>query len=151
MPASRPSSTSFEQRLLAVALRRRVRAARLDRRGLVVHARRQAVVERARRREHEALDAALDAGLAERLGGDRVHLPVRVGVVLGGRVVREAGEVDHRVDAVERLGGHVADVGLDELDAVAEAGQRLLAPPEAVEDADLVAALEQALGSTQPM
>ena len=50
-----------QQRLLAVALGRRVRAARLDRRGLVVHPRGQPVVERARRGEHEPLDVAVEA------------------------------------------------------------------------------------------
>ena len=56
--------------------------------------------------------------LPERLGGDGVHLPVRLGVVLGGRVVREPGEVDHAVDAVERRRRDVPDVGDLELDAV---------------------------------
>ena len=39
--------------------------------------------------------------------------------------LREPGEVDHAVDAVERAGGDVADVRLDELDPVDERGERL--------------------------
>ena len=135
-----------EERLLAVVLRGRVGAARLHGRVLVVHSGGKPVVERAGGREDDALHAALDAGLAERLGGHGVHLPVGLGVVLGRRIVREAGEVDHAVHAVEGGGGDVAHVGDHELDPVAHALQRLLAPVEAVEHADLVAALEQALG-----
>ena len=60
--------------------------------------------------------------------------------------------MDHAVDAVERVVGDVAHVGDDELDPVADVGERLLAPVEAVEHAHAVAALEQARRSrTQPM
>ena len=79
----------------------------------------------------------------ERLRGDRVHLPVRLGVELGRRVVREPGEVDHPIDAVERARGHVANVGHNQLDSVAKLRKRLLAEVEAVEHADAIAPLEQ--------
>jgi hypothetical protein len=139
-----PLAGHAEQGLLAVALGGGVGAVGLDVGGLVVHAERQAVVERARGREHEPLDPVVHARAAHRLGGHRVHLPVGLGVVLGGRVVREAGEVDHGVDALEGARRHVAHVRLDEVDPVAELGQRPLAPVEAVEQADPVAAIEQA-------
>jgi hypothetical protein len=61
-------------------------------------------------------------------------------------VIRQAGEVDHGVDTVERVRRNVADVGSHELDAIREVCQRRLPPPEIVEHADEVAALEQALG-----
>ena len=135
----------LEQALLRVTLRGRVRAGRLDRRLLVVHAARQPVVKRARRGEDEPFDAALDAGAPEPLGRDRVHLPVRLGVVLGGGVVGEPREVDHCVDPVERGWGKLAHVGHHDLDAVADRAQRSLAPVQPVERAHAVPAIEQPL------
>jgi hypothetical protein len=111
-----------------------------------VHALGQPVVQRARRGEDEALDAPLDAGLAERARGDGVHLPVGLGVVLGRRVVGEAGEVDDAVDPVERRGWDVAHVGDDEVDAIRVGLERTVAPVQTIEDADVVAAVEQPAG-----
>jgi hypothetical protein len=96
-------------------------------------------------REHEALDAALGAGVAEPLRPHRVHLPVRIRVELGGRVVRQTREVDDRIDVVERLARDVPDVGGHELDPVGQSAERPLAPVEPVEHPDAVSALEQAL------
>ena len=138
-----PLAGQPQERLLAVALGGRVGGARVDRRLLVVHAGRQAVVERARGGEHVAVDPVLDAALAQRLRAERVHLPVRLGVVLRRRVVRQAGEVDHALHAVEGVVGDVADVRHDELDLVAERADRILAEVQPVQHANPVAALEQ--------
>ena len=105
-----------EEGALREALRLRVCAAGLDLGGLVVHGGRQAVIERARGGEYEALDAPFDARPAESLGGERVHLPIGLGVVFRGRVVREAREVDDAVHVIERLGWDLPDVGVQELE-----------------------------------
>ena len=76
-------------------------------------------------------------------GGDGVHLPVGVRVVLRGRIVRQAREVDHAVDAVEGRGGDVAHVGHLDFDAAGVGLERTLAPIEAVEQPDVVPALEK--------
>ena len=52
--------------------------------------------------------------------------------------------MDHGVDAVESPLRKVADVALDELDPVAEARDRGLPPPQRVEEADAVPAVDQA-------
>ena len=52
--------------------------------------------------------------------------------------------MDHAGDPVQAAVGDRAHVGDHELDAVANAVERLLAPVEAVEHADLVAARQQA-------
>ena len=150
MTGHSPCVLQLEQRLLPVVLRGRVGAAWLDGGVLVVHARRQPVVQRAGGGEDHPLDPALDAGLAERLGRDRVHLPVGLGVVLGGGVVGKAGEVDHAVHAVEGARGDVAHVRHHELDAVAHSLERLLAPVEPIEHSHVVAAIEQPLGEDRP-
>ncbi len=53
--------------------------------------------------------------------------------------------MDHAVHAVEGVGRDVPDVGHHQLDPVAEGGQRALPPVEAVEDPDVVAALQKPL------
>ena len=140
---AQPVVSELEQALLAVALGGGVRRARLDRRGLVVHAGSHAVVERARGREHVALDPAVDAHAAQRLGGDRVHLPVGLGIELRRRIVREPRQVDDAVDPVEGLWRDVAHVGDHQVDPIAEARQRLVAEVEAIQEPHLVAAVQQ--------
>ena len=136
-----------QERLLAVAFGDRVRAARFDRRRFVEHSRAQAVVERGRGAEDQPRDAAALAGLAQALGRDRVHLPVGVGVVLGGRVVGETGQVGNAVDALEPgvvPGPHVAR---DRLDPAGVGRRQRLErhrpEKEPVDDPDAVAAFEE--------
>ena len=140
---AQPVVDHLQQLLLAVALGGRVGGAGLDVGGLVVHAGGHAVIERAGGGEDVALDAARHAHATQGLGGDGVHLPVGLGVELGGRVVGEPGEVDDAVDAVQRVLGDVAHVGDDQLDLVAEVRQRLLAEVQAVQHPHLVAAHQQ--------
>jgi len=121
-----------EELLLAVSLRLGIGALGDDRGALVVHPRRQPVVQRARRREHEPLDAPLHARAAERLGRERGSSASWPRVVFGGRVVRQAGEVDHAVDPVEGGRRDLAHVGRHQLNAVTHRRERLLAPVEPV-------------------
>ena len=58
-------------------------------------------------------------------------------------IVRQAGEVQDRVAAVEHRGVEGADVALHQLDLVAHLGEAVVAEVELVEDADRLALVEQ--------
>jgi hypothetical protein len=137
-----------QQALLALVLGARVGGARRDF-GILVEDQvgvgilDPLVVDRAGRGEDVALHAGLLGLLGGDLGGDGVHLVVRVGIELGRRVVGQAAEVDHRRDVVEHRLVHGAHVAGHHLDAVAHLAQAGIAVDEPVEHPHRVAAPQQ--------
>src|SRR5439155_16562229 len=83
------------------------------------------------------------AGVGEDLGAARVDVGVGPRIELGGRIVREAGEVDHRVAAVEDGAVERPEIALDEVDLVRDPGESFVAEVELVEDADRLALVEE--------
>src|SRR5579872_2766863 len=134
-----------QQRLFGGKLGAGVSPARRHLGALVEDAVTEAVVDRGTRTECEARDAAAPAGERQSFGGDRVHLPVGLGVVFCSRIVRKPSQVHHAVDAVQQPIIHVANVSLHELDAIEQPLQRFAAPIQAIQDADLMSAREQPL------
>src|SRR5262249_56620252 len=91
----------------------------------------------------EARDALRLAGTGYPRGAGRVDLLVGLRVELRRRVVRQPGEMDDGVTAVEHGRIEGADVALHELDLVAHLAEPLLPEIELVEDAHRLALVEQ--------
>ena len=80
-------------------------------------------VQAARRGEQEALDAGLLGRLGQAHRRVEVDVVGQIGVEVAERIVGERGEVDDRVEALEVLGAHVAEVDVELWDVVGRADE----------------------------
>ena len=75
------------------------------------------------------------------LRADRVHLPIRLGILLRGRIVRKPGEMADGVDTGKPRVVERAEIARDDLDI--ETRERLTLPEEPVEHDGTVSGFEE--------